>query len=115
MRLRGNHDCRGFYAEKIGDYIPLDGENTFFKFHLGPICGVALDCGEDKEDSCAAYGHTVCCHPYREAQTDFLNRTAEFAQNDDAWEKGGLPIGNPPCTVYQNLFPMKKGTGTPVP
>lgn len=87
MRLRGNHDCRGFYAEKIGDYIPLDGENTFFKFHLGPICGVALDCGEDKEDSCAAYGHTVCCHPYREAQTDFLNRTAEFAQNDDAWKR----------------------------
>lgn len=78
---RGNHDLRGIYAEKLGDSIPLRNGATFFSFRAGSLWGLVLDVGEDKADGHAEYGHTLCCHAFRERQTayirDVIRRAAE--------------------------------------
>ena len=74
---RGNHDMRGKYAESFTEFAPNDDGRTYYTFQLGSIGGVVLDCGEDKEDSCAEYGHTISCHSYRQQQTEFLRKIVE--------------------------------------
>lgn len=80
--VRGNHDTRGHLAEKYTDYFPANGKNTYFTFEVGPICGVALDCGEDKPDDHREYGGnhggapvyngTNAFEPFRRRETAFL-------------------------------------------
>lgn len=77
---RGNHDLRGIYAECLEDYTPTDHGKTYYTFQLGSIWGLILDCGEDKEDSCAEYGNTVCCHAFRQRQTDFIRQVIAHAK-----------------------------------
>ena len=74
---RGNHDLRGIGAESLADYTPVTraGE-SYFTFRLGPVWGLVLDCGEDKVDGCAEYGHTVCCEAFRDEEDVFLDRVA---------------------------------------
>lgn len=79
---RGNHDLRGIYAEKLVDYTPNDNGNSFYTFKLGSIWGIVLDCGEDKEDSHAEYGHTVCCHEFRKRQSMFIREIIENAEKE---------------------------------
>ncbi len=69
---RGNHDTRGFYAENIAEYTPVEDGHSYFSFRLGPIWGLVLDCGEDKADGHEEYGHTVCCHQFRREETRYL-------------------------------------------
>lgn len=80
---RGNHDLRGICAEKLTDWSPSDGGNSYFTFRLGRLWGMVLDCGEDKLDSNAEYGNTVCCHGFRNRQTAFMenvikNKNSEY-------------------------------------
>lgn len=97
--VRGNHDCRGLYAEKMGEYIPLDGQNTYYTVQLGPIRGLVLDCGEDKEDSHEEYGHTVCFHAFREKETEFLRKIRMYdAENDREKQEYRLVIVHNPFT-----------------
>lgn len=76
---RGNHDMRGAFAERLAEYTPVtpgDGL-TYFTFSLGDLWGIVLDCAEDKLDDNEEYGGTVCCHGYREAETEFLKHIAD--------------------------------------
>ncbi len=79
---RGNHDTRGFYAEDIALYTPTDKGDSYFTFRLGNIWGIVLDCGEDKDDSCDAYGNTVCCHQFRLEQTRFIENVIKNANTE---------------------------------
>lgn len=81
---RGNHDTRGIFAEKIADHTPTDNGRSYFSFRLGHLWGLVLDCGEDKPDTNAEYGNTICCADFRRRETDFLrsivaNSEQEFA------------------------------------
>ncbi len=69
---RGNHDMRGFCAERIKDYTPCVNGKTYYSVHLGDLYFIVLDCAEDKNDSSKEYGYTVACHGFREEQTAFL-------------------------------------------
>lgn len=69
---RGNHDYRGRLATDLPDYIGTQNGNTWFTFRIGGIWGVALDCGEDKNDDHIEYGGMVDCHDMRLAETQFL-------------------------------------------
>lgn len=80
--LRGNHDMRGNFAEQFAAYTPSENGNTYYTFRLGDIWGLVLDCGEDKDDGHAEYGHTVACHDFRLQQTAFLKE--EIAKADFA-------------------------------
>lgn len=74
---RGNHDLRGVCAEKLAEYTPVDNGNSYYTFTLGSIWGILLDCGEDKIDAHPEYGNTVCCHAFREEETEYLKQVIE--------------------------------------
>ena len=83
---RGNHDMRGAFAEHLAEYTPTthgDGL-TYFTFRLGDLWGLVLDCAEDKLDTDKEYGGTVCCHSYREAETEFLKQIADSKEFEGA-------------------------------
>lgn len=81
---RGNHDTRGRYAEEFLSYIPHDAGHTYYTVRLGSVWALVLDCGEDKEDSCEEYGGTACFHPFRLAQTQFIQKVIDNAKNEYA-------------------------------
>lgn len=77
LYVRGNHDTRGYMAEKLNDYIPTRNGATYYTFRAGEIWGVVLDCGEDKPDTNIEYGSpehggVADYLPFRKAQTAYL-------------------------------------------
>ena len=98
---RGNHDLRGYYAEKFADYTPSRQGKTYYSFRCGSVWGLVLDCGEDKPDSNAEYGHTVACHVFRESETEYIKSVIENAENEYAAEgvKTKLLIVHNPFTM----------------
>ena len=72
--VRGNHDARGRLAERFTDYFPCESKNTYYTFSLGNLCGVAIDCGEDKPDSQVEYGGVNRFEAFRRRETEFLKK-----------------------------------------
>lgn len=108
---RGNHDMRGNFAEKFADYTPSQHKNTYYTFTLGSIWGMLLDCGEDKDDENAEYGHTVACHQFRERQTEFIKQVIKNANSEygDPNIKTKLIISHNPFTeVLRHPFDIEK-------
>ena len=56
--------------------------------HLGCIWALVLDCGEDKDDGCNEYGHTVACHDFRLKETRFIKKT--ILNKASEYEKEGV-------------------------
>lgn len=81
---RGNHDLRGFCAERIRDYTPNRNGKTYYTARLGGFWFLVLDCAEDKADTSPEYGFTVACHPFRKEQTDFLRSVIADAEREYA-------------------------------
>ncbi len=79
---KGNHDLRGICAEKMEEYAPNLNGRSYFSFRIGNIWGVSLDCGEDKDDSHAEYGHTVCCHEFRLEETEYIKEVIKNADRE---------------------------------
>lgn len=82
VSARGNHDCRGCYAENYMDFLPNRHGLSYYTFRIGCIWGVVLDCGEDKVDGHAEYGPTLCCHAFRKKQTEFLRNVSGYDNPD---------------------------------
>ena len=83
---RGNHDMRGYYAEKVTDYIPNSNGKTYYSFRCGNLWGLVLDCGEDKDDDHVEYGYMVASHIFRQRQTEYIKSIIENAENEYAAE-----------------------------
>ncbi len=81
---RGNHDLRGALAERLVEFTPNDAGHSYYTFRVGCIWGLVLDCSEDKNDDCAEYGHTVCCHAFRRRVTRFLKQVIAHAAQEYA-------------------------------
>ncbi len=79
---RGNHDTRGFCAEKITKYTPTDNGKSYYTFRLGRIWGIVLDTAEDKIDGCIEYNGTVCCEIFRREETKFLEDVIKRADTE---------------------------------
>ena len=58
------------------------GVTVYYTFRVGPIWGIVLDCGEDKDDGHAEYGYTVACHPFRVKETEYLKSIIANATNE---------------------------------
>lgn len=79
---RGNHDARGKLAERFTDFFPSDGKKTYYKFCVGNIEGLVLDCGEDKPDDYLfedrpqpyVYNGVNVFSSYRRAQIEWLKK-----------------------------------------
>lgn len=104
---RGNHDMRGKYAESIAEYIPSFNGNTYYTFCFGEIWGIVLDCGEDKADSNAEYGGTICCHSFRIAETEFIKSVIERAEYKNA-EYRLVVVHNPFTEILKPPFDIEK-------
>ena len=79
---RGNHDLRGKYAERIGEFYPLCNEKFYYTVKLGPIWCLILDCGEDKNDDHREYAGTIAFHKYRQKETEFIRTVIENAERE---------------------------------
>jgi len=79
---RGNHDLRGLHAESFADYTPNRNGFTYYTVRLGSVWAIILDCGEDKDDSHAEYGHSVRCHPFRVIQTEYIKEVIANAESE---------------------------------
>lgn len=106
---RGNHDTRGIFAENIADHTPVDRGDSFFEVKLGDLHAVILDCGEDKDDSHAEYGHTVCCHAFRKRETKWLEKIMTCSDIKDA--KHRVVIAHNPFTwTHEAPFDIEADT-----
>lgn len=111
---RGNHDTRGICAEKFSEYTPTDGGKTYYTFRAGNVWGMVLDCGEDKPDTNAEYGNTVCFHQFRLRETQFIRDVIRRA--DEEYNAPGVEhrivichiaftmIYHPPFDIEQELY-----------
>lgn len=81
INSRGNHDMRGYCADRIKNYTPAVNGLTYYTVHLGDLYFILLDCAEDKDDASIEYGHTVACHAFRQAQTAYLKQIIADKKN----------------------------------
>lgn len=79
---RGNHDMRGVYAERFAENTPNYDGKSYYSFRIGNIWGLVMDSGEDKDDSSIEYGGVICCHEFREAETEYLQSVIANADNE---------------------------------
>ncbi|MDY3929629.1 MAG: metallophosphoesterase [Clostridia bacterium] len=75
--VRGNHDTRGAMACELSKYIPVQNGKTYCTFTLGDIFGICLDCGEDKTDDHAEYGHMADFEQFRRDEIGFIDEIIE--------------------------------------
>jgi len=111
---RGNHDTRGIHAEDMPNYIPTMNGRTYYTFRVGSVWGLLLDCGEDKPDRNAEYGHTICFHQFRLQETEFIKNVIENAEREYAADgvKYKIVISHiafthicePPFDIEQELY-----------
>lgn len=87
---RGNHDLRGFYAEKLGSLLPDYNGKSYYPVFLNGITFLVLDCGEDKLDSNKEYSGSICCH--------------DFRMEEDLYLKSFLETYNPPVNGINVLL-----------
>ncbi len=110
---RGNHDLRGVCAEMLADYTPTDNGNSYYTFRLGALWGIVMDCGEDKADSNAEYGDTVCCEIFRREETKFLEKVVNDKEYLDEKIKYKLVISHVPFfQKFDKPFNIEEDTYT---
>ncbi len=100
--VRGNHDTRGKLSHFYTDYFPANGKDTYFTFTVGPIFGVALDCGEDKPDDYiygAEYG-------FKSAYAG-INRFAAFRRRELSWLRALEKSDKPYRLAISHICPMQ--------
>lgn len=100
--VRGNHDTRGKLSHFYTDYFPSNGKDTYFTFSVGPIEGIALDCGEDKPDD-YFYGAE---YDFKSAYAG-INRFAPFRRRELAWLKEQSPLTRPYRIAVSHICPMQ--------
>jgi hypothetical protein len=71
---RGNHEPRGPFACYLMDYFPTKDGRVYYRFNIGDICFLVLDCGEDKVDDHYEYFGLAAFDSYREEEALWLER-----------------------------------------
>lgn len=83
--LRGNHEYRGWFSARLSHLFdfplndptkPIEEQNAYYDFRVGPVWFIAPDSGEDGSKRMSTFG------PYRERQKEWLEGV--FATNEHA-------------------------------
>lgn len=74
---RGNHETRGRGAYSFQDYFSPHEEHLYYMYRQGPVCFIALDCGEDKPDTDLEYYGITMYDSYRDEQAEWLKRVLQ--------------------------------------
>jgi len=77
--VRGNHETRGGYARKLGNYLALPDGRFYYSFDHGPVHFIVMDTGEDKEDGHWAYSGLTDFDAYRQQEAEWLARDVKSA------------------------------------
>lgn len=77
---RGNHECKGAYAEELYKYVGSKNGSFYYNVHLGDIYCLVLDLGEDHDDDWWEYYTTAHFDEYKAEQVEFLK--AEMEKGD---------------------------------
>lgn len=73
--IRGNHETRGAFADKLKRYTGSNG--YYYSYNDGPLHVIVLDAGEDKADGHEEYSGLADFDNYRMIQTAWLKRDIE--------------------------------------
>lgn len=105
--MRGNHDTRGAFAERLPEYVGTDNGKTYFPIRLGRLWFVILDPGEDKNDDHPDYGDIADYQPMRNEQVIMLEEMIENSRNEYDAEGVELRIAlcHVPFVRYRNPCP----------
>ena len=110
---RGNHDTRGVYAEVFENYTPTRGGISYFSVKLPGLYALVLDCGEDKPDGNAEYGHTNCHEYFRREETKYLEHLAESGEFRLQEGKRKLVLAHVPFSErFRHPFNIEEDTYT---
>ena len=80
--MRGNHDTRGAFAERLPEYVGTDNGKTYFSIRLGRLWFVILDPGEDKNDDHPDFGDIADYEFMRKDQVRMLEDIIENSQKE---------------------------------
>ena len=69
---RGNHETRGAYSTTLLEYFPTETGEFYIDFRYGPLWGVVMDTGEDKDDTSVEYGNLANYKEYTLKQEAWL-------------------------------------------
>ncbi len=83
VTVRGNHEVRREWARHYFDYFDMGNDNKgYFSFRWGPVFFIALDSGEDAEDSDP--DNLFAFDSYREQQAAWLRGVLESDERKSA-------------------------------
>lgn len=100
--VRGNHDTRGRLSHFYTEFFPCNGKDTFYTFSVGPIFGVALDCGEDKPDDY----HYNEEYDFKSAYSG-INRFSPFRERELIWLRSLKKNKKPYRIAISHICPMQ--------
>jgi hypothetical protein len=81
---RGNHDMRGYFAERLPQFLPPQANDGYYGvYRIGPVAMIILDTGEDNIER-TDYGQLTECQHYREIQRDWLARAVDDSRISSA-------------------------------
>ncbi len=81
--VRGNHEIKGRYAERLHKYVGSKNGDFYYRFTLSNVFGVVLDLGEDHDDDWWEYYGTARFAVYQEEQTEMLESILEERMYED--------------------------------
>lgn len=81
---RGNHECKGAYAEELYKYVGSFNGSFYYGVHLGDVYCMVLDFGEDHDDEWWENYTTAHFDEYRADQLEFLKSEKEKGYCDNS-------------------------------
>ncbi|MDR2512304.1 MAG: metallophosphoesterase [Puniceicoccales bacterium] len=82
--VRGNHDVRGIWANKMTDYVDFPGGYPYYGFRVGPLGVIVLDTGEDKPDDHPSLKGVAAFQPLIRKQAAWLEQAIASPSLRDA-------------------------------
>ena len=102
LYAKGNHECRGYFAQKLYKYLVFDTNEFYCQWDYGPVSGITIDIGEDKEDSHDEYYGVDDMDHYFDEQEVWLENMGGYS--DDS--QYHISIGHSPTFIdrYKTLY-----------
>lgn len=80
LYAKGNHECRGYFAQKLYKYLVFNTNEFYCQWDYGPVSGITIDIGEDKEDDHEEYYGVDDMDHYFEEQYKWLENMGGYTE-----------------------------------
>jgi len=98
---KGNHECRGYFAQKLYKYLVFNTNEFYAQWDYGPVSGITIDIGEDKEDDHPEYYGVDDMDHYFDEQEVWLQNMGGYSEDSQYH----ISIGHSPTFIdrYKTL------------